>query len=267
MTSLTTLPSQSPRNSGYGRPLDQAWTARKPTRPVAAAIPKARVNRRFETEWLEDGNVLSDTATAPALPAFEQAFSAFTHGVLIQTTDGPIAVEDLEPGMHMETTDGRVSQLMWKGAITIVPGAPTLSDEPHKLYRVMPDSFGLGRPVQDQTFGPSVRRLDRDAKIRAAIGAEAAYVPLSAVADGHSVIEVNPVSPTRVYHLACAEHVILRAAGLEVESYHPGPETPLSLPEEMLNLFMRFFPHLHSVRDFGRLSAPRLSGDDLAAIY
>ena len=266
MTDLTTFPSQSPRNSGYGRPLDQAWTVRKTTRPVAPVTPTARVTRRFECEWLEDGNVFSNVSAAPALPAFEQAFNAFTHGNLIQTTDGPVAVEDLEPGMHLDVGEGRVSQLTWKGAITIVPGAPTLSDEPDKLYRVMPDSFGLGRPVQDQTFGPGVRRLDRDAKIRASIGNDAALVRLSAMADGHSVIEVNPVSPTRVYHLACEDHVVLRVAGLEVESFHPGPETPISLPEEMLSLFMTFFPHLDSVRDFGRLCAPRLSADELTAI-
>lgn len=262
----STMPpsAQETRN----RPTSQAWTVRKTTTPrTELAMPKARVTRRFETEWLDDGQVLSATTTAPAFPAFEQAFSAFSHGVLIHTTNGPIAVEDLEPGMHLECPNGRVTKLMWKGAITIVPGAPTLNAEPDKLYRVMSDSFGLGRPVQDQTFGPAARRLDRDAKLRAAIGAEAALVPLSAQADGHSVIEVNPVSPTRVYHLACETHETILAAGLEVETYHPGPETPLSLPEEVLRLFMTFFPHLAHVRDFGHLKAPRISADELAAIY
>ena len=259
-------PSKSALTPGLARPAEQAWTVRK-NRPVAAPVaPKARISRRFETEWLQDGQVLSNTIAAPALPAFEQAFTAFTHGVLIQTTDGPVAVEDLEPGMHLECAEGQVSRLTWKGAITIVPGAPTLNDEPDKLYRVMPDSFGLGRPVQDQTFGPGARRLDRDAKLRAAIGSEAALVPLSAMADGHSVIEVNPVSPTRVYHLVCEEHATLKAAGLEVESFHPGPETPLSLPEEMMRLFMSFFPHLRDARDFGRLAAPRITADELFAI-
>ena len=258
-------------SASLGRPTDQAWTVRKartvptPT-PQPTATPRARISRRFETEWLQDGAVLSNIITAPALPAFEQAFTAFTHGVLLHTTDGPVAVEDLEPGMHMDCAGGRVSQLKWKGAITIVPGAPTLNDEPDKIYRVMPDSFGLGRPTQDQTFGPGARRLDRDAKLRAAIGAEAALVPLSAMADGHSVIEVNPVSPTRVYHLVCESHVTLRAAGLEVESFHPGPETPISLPEEMMRLFMDFFPHMQDLRDFGRLAAPRITKDDLLSI-
>jgi hypothetical protein len=155
---------------------------------------------------------------------------------------------------------------MWKGSINIVPGAPSLNDIPDRMYRVMPDAFGLGRPVQDQTFGPHARRLDRNPKLRASLGTEAALVPLSALVDNFSVIEVNPVSPTRVYHLACETHETVLAAGLEVETYHPGPDTPLSLPEEMLQLFMTFFPHLQNFRDFGRLNAPRLSADDLLAM-
>ncbi len=242
------------------------WTARRVSRPAPVA-PKARVSRRFETEWLQDGEVMSNMVVAPALPAFEQAFGAFTHGVLIQTTEGPVAVEDLIPGMYLECASGRTSQLMWKGSITLVPGAPTLNHEPDKLYRVMPDAFGLARPSQDQTFGPHARRLDRDAKIRSAIGAEAALAPLSAMADGYGVIQVTPVSPTRVYHLVCDRHETILAAGLEVETYHPGPDAPLSLPEEVLNLFMSFFPHLASFREFGRLAAPRLTAEDLDAIF
>jgi hypothetical protein len=73
----TTLPQfpEQPRKS-------EQWTARRQSRPVPTpnAIPKARVTRRFETEWLLDGEVLENITVAPALPAFEQAFSAFTHG-------------------------------------------------------------------------------------------------------------------------------------------------------------------------------------------
>ncbi|MEM7718343.1 MAG: Hint domain-containing protein [Pseudomonadota bacterium] len=245
---------------------EPAWTVRRPvSRPVSTGIvarPKSRVTRRFEIEWLEDGMIQSMITAAPALPAFEAAFNAFTHGALIQTSEGPVAVEDLCPGMMLESASGTHSRLLWKGAITLVPGAPALGDEP-KLYRVMPDAFGLGRPVQDQTFGPGARRIDRDPKLRASMGSDRALVPLSFQADGHSVVEVTPVSPTRVYHLACERHETILAGGLEVETFHPGPETPISLPEEMLAVFMQFFPHLNSVRDFGRLEMPRISEDEL----
>ncbi|MEO1537266.1 MAG: Hint domain-containing protein [Pseudomonadota bacterium] len=265
MTASPTLPP-FPELSAR-RISEPMWSA--PRRPVSrptskpvAVKPKSRITRRFEVEWFERGDVQSAIMAAPALPAFEAAFNAFTHGALIQTSEGPVAIEDLYPGMMLEAASGRHVRLLWKGAITLVPGAPTLGDEP-KLYRVMPDAFGLGRPAQDQTFGPGARRIDRDPKLRAAMGSEAALVPLSVMADGHSIIEVTPVSPTRVYHLACEDHETILAAGLEVETFHPGPETPISLPEEMLALFMRFFPHLHQVRDFGRLATPRVSEEEL----
>ncbi len=210
--------------------------------------------------------MLSTVSVAPALPAFEAAFNAFTHGALIQTSEGPVAIEDLCPGMMIECANGRHTRLLWKGSINLVPGAPTLGDEP-KLYRVMSDAFGLARPAQDQTFGPGARRLDRDPKIRAAMGTEVALVPLSAVADGHAVIEVTPVSPTRVYHLVCEEHETILAAGLEVETFHPGPETPISLPEEMQAVFMQFFPHLGHMSEFGRLATPRVTADDFHEMF
>ncbi|MCG6882642.1 MAG: Hint domain-containing protein [Silicimonas sp.] len=249
---------------------EPAWTVPRRTVsriPVSQkpVHPRARVTRRFEYEWLEHGLVRAEVSVAPALPAFEAAFNAFTHGALIQTSEGPVAVEDLSPGMMLESADGRHSQLLWKGSINLVPGAPTLGDEP-RLYRVMSDAFGLGRPVQDQTFGPGARRLDRDPKFHATVGAKAALVPLTAIADGHAVIEVTPLSPTRVYHLACETHETILAAGLEVETFHPGPETPISLPEEMLALFMQFFPHLGTVRDFGRLDTPRVTADEFFAM-
>ncbi len=264
-------PTLPPLPEMTARPVSEpAWTVtRKVSRPPVAARPKppmSRITRRFESEWLEDGQVMSSVTVAPALPAFEAAFNAFTHGVLIHTAFGPIAVEDLEPGMDLECANGRRSRLLWKGAITLVPGAPTLGDE-HRLYRVMPDAFGLGRPAQDQSFGPGARRLDRDPKIRTALGTDAALVPISAMADGNAVIEVTPVSPTRVYHLALEGHETIFAAGLEVESFHPGPETPISLPEEMLQMFMQFFPHLGHVRDFGRLAQARVAADELDTLY
>lgn len=261
---LPPLPQMSARQVS-----EPAWRAQRRVsrRPISVppVTPKARVTRRFECEWLADGMVESSITVAPALPAFEAAFNAFTHGALIQTVDGPVAVEDLVPGMELETGNGGRTRLMWKGSINLVPGAPTLGDPP-RLYRVMTDAFGLGRPVQDQTFGPGARRLNRDPKVRSAMGAESVYVPLPVIADGHTVIEVNPVSPTRVYHLACETHQTILAAGLEVESFHPGPETPISLPEEMLAFFMRFFPHLTTVRDFGRLTSPRISNEEFDSI-
>ena len=265
MSDQPTLPPHPSQTSR--RVLSEArWTARRITRPRSNSL-KTKLTRRFDIEWLEDGQPQEATRLAPAIPVFEQAFGAFTHGVLIQTTEGPVAVEDLYPGMFLETPSGVPVKLIWKGSIQLVPGAPSMSDIPDRLFRVMPDAFGLGRPVQDQTFGPHARRLNRDPKVRSALGTDAALVPLSASADGMGVVEVHPVAATRVYHLACETHETILAGGIEVETYHPGPDAALSLSDEMMQYFLMFFPYIRDIREFGRLAAPRISAEEMSAIF
>ncbi|MEL7343457.1 MAG: Hint domain-containing protein [Pseudomonadota bacterium] len=250
-----------------GRLKPQAkWTARRDTlRPVQARIP---LTRRYELTWLDEtGEVQEQTQIAPALPLFEDAFASFTHGTLIQTTRGPVAVEDLQPGEMLECANGRVARLFWKGAITLVPGAPTLRPEPPKLYRVTADAFGLGRPARDLLLGPAARRLVKDPNVRAAIGAEAALVPVGAGADGYSIIEVNPVSATKVFHLVTEGHQTIMAGGVEVETYHPGQELTLSLSEDLRATYLQLFPHILSLGGFGRVLFPRLSTEDMADLF
>ena len=72
------------------------------TRPDA--VRKARMMRRYRIRSLrEDGSVHETENIGPATPVFEKAFSAFARGTLIKTTTGPVAVEDLEPGMMLIT--------------------------------------------------------------------------------------------------------------------------------------------------------------------
>lgn len=254
------------RNVSRPVPTRRAWTVRRKSAPRPAATPlAARITRRFDVEWFDGTDIQDISRVVPALPLFEEAFGAFAHGVLIQTSEGPVAIEDVLPGMMLETGDGDHVQLMWKGSINLIPGAPTLSDVPQKLYRMMPDALGPGKPVQDQSFGPHARRLDRDPKARALLGVEQALVPVRLLADGMSVIEVQPVAPVRIYHLQTERHAAILAGGVEVETYHPGPDFALSMSDEMMDVFMNFFPHLSDLPDFGRMFAARLSEDDLAA--
>lgn len=233
-----------------------AWRSseitRRPQRPLQLA-------RRYEIDWQDLGGVLhSRVEIAPALPAFEEAFAAFTHGVPIQTTGGEIPVEDLLPGAVLVCPNGAEAKLMWKGAITLVPGAPSASGEAPRLTRVTADSFGPGRPYRDLMFGPSARRLVRGAEVRAGAGCEAALAAMSDGVDGMSVIEVLPVQPLRVYHLVTQGHATILAGGVEVETYHPAPDHSLSLSAEMLAQFLALFPHLDPEAGFGRTLWPRL---------
>jgi hypothetical protein len=244
------------------RPISTQWTARKDRRPsvLAKMVP---YTRRYEIQWLDaSGQVEDFFRVGPAMPIFEAGFNAFAHGALISTTGGPVAIEDLMPGTMIETATGVPALLRWIGSITLVPNAPMRGDVPDRLYRVVTDSLGLGRPSSDVTLGPGARLLDRSPEVCRRLGTEAALVPAMTRADGECIVEITPVSPVRLYHLSFEQHHVIYANGVEVESFHPGPDATYSLSDEMREQFLALFPHKKGLHEFGRMLWPRMEASE-----
>lgn len=252
-----------PRGTALARPVSQAqsgqWTARRANMSVAQAVPAATPLRRFEAlSLMPSGELVEVIQRAPSHPAFEGAFAALARGTIIATEEGPIAIEDLVPGIKVETRDSGFQPLAWIGTTTIAPSLP-LAHMPARLFRVPVDSFGPSRPMPDLMLAPHARLLHRSSKMQEVFGHDSAVTNITAFEDGYSVIRVAPASPVSVYHLAFHEHHILRANGLEIESFHPGPDLPRQIGGDSLRQFMSFFPHLQDLSEFGPLVAPRLT--------
>ncbi len=240
------------------------WTARRPIHPIQAQpnVPQ----RRYEAlSLLSDGTLAEISRRAPAHPLFESAFGALARGTLLATEEGPVAIEDMLPGMKVETRDDGFQRVRWIGTITLVP-SHSASQMPMRLFRVPVDSFGPSRPMPDLMLAPHARLLHRSPRLREMVSNDSALAPVTAFEDGQTVIRVAPVSPVSVYHLAFRDHHILRANGLEIESYHPGEDLYARLGGENLKLFQSFFPHMTSLTEFGPLSVPRISLEDFAAL-
>jgi len=218
-------------------------------RPV---LPQTRM---CEAAYLDHNSEIQNyRRTVAEIPLFTDAFCAIARGTLITTDNGPIAVEDLLPGDQICTVDNGPQTLRWIGSMSISPQSETQT-----LSRITADSFGLSRPALDLMLGSSARLMRRDPAIVANVGTPIALAPVTAFIDGETVLEIHPASPTRVYHLLFESHQIIRANGLEIESYHPGKEVEISLSREMLPDFLDMFPHLHSLAQFGSVAYPRLS--------
>ncbi|WP_226779573.1 Hint domain-containing protein [Oceaniglobus trochenteri] len=239
------------------------WTVRRRTVPRVEDRP----TRRFSVQWIDRlGNFDELARVAPAIPLFEDAFSAFGRGTLIPTINGPVAIEDLVPGTPVETTTG-LAPLMWTGAMTVVPGSAAQEVAPLRMYRIAADAFGLGRPMPDLLLGQGARLLNRGAAVRAAHGTEAVLEPVGPMADGVSVIEIHPVSTIQTYHLGFMSHRTVLANGVEVESMHPGTLNPNRIEPSLLSLYLSMFPHVRQIADFGRLSFPRVGSDARAGMF
>ena len=237
-----------------------------PGRPISERRAPAPV-RRFEILYENARGDIDEMAQmAPAIPPFEAAFSAFAHGTLILGADGPIAIEDLLPGMPIQTRDHGLQNLIWIGAITLVPRTSDPRVPPARLTRITADSIGLGRPNRDLVLGPHARILRRNPVCMSLFGTEAAFAPADAFVDGLSIIDVAPVSPVRVFHLGLAGQHVLFANGIEVESYHPGRLDTSGIAPALLPTFLNLFPHAEALSDFGQMRIPRLSREDVLAL-
>lgn len=234
-----------------------------PPGPRPARLP---LMRKVEVACLlPDGREAEVGRLVPALPAFEQAFAGFARGTVLASDRGPVAVEDLWPGDRLKVAPHRWETLLWRGSTMVVPdGARGLQDPAMtRLTRVAADALGIARPAQDVLLGPHGRVAHRGPGVRALTGRDAAFVPAADLVDGEGVAAVAPQAPVQVFHLGLAGHERLLAAGLEVESCHPGPLHALGLRGELLDLYLSCFPHLADLGGFGPPDLPRLRLRDL----
>ena len=231
-------------------------------KPVARPQRTTFMTRRYETNWLDkDGSVATATRVAPALPQFEEAFSALARGTLIETSTGLSAVEDLEPGAMAATTGGRYEQIVWIGSMTLFPPHTIPGLAPATMTRITADAFGEGRPMPDLMLGPQARVALQGGRFLRP-GAARTSVPAHSLIDGESIVEVTPVAPVAVYHIVLARHAVLRCAGIEIESFHPGKDYAERFDTQLGQLFLAMFPMMKTFSDFGGLSLPRLTADE-----
>ncbi|MEM7732142.1 MAG: Hint domain-containing protein [Pseudomonadota bacterium] len=230
-----------------------------PARPARKPLAMRKYSIRSLTA---DGGTKRSDQIGPAMPIFESAFSAFAHGTIIATEHGPIAIEDLEPGMKVTTMNDTSEHIVWLGSMTLMPRSDAASAEDdqtsNSLTRIMSDSFGVGRPQSDLMAGPGARILLRRPARFSVSGDDRPLTPAAHMADGMNATQIVPPTPVTVYHLSLARHAIITANGIDAESFHPGAGFERNMGPNMLALFLSFFPHVKEARDFGPLAHPRL---------
>jgi hypothetical protein len=219
----------------------------------ASTVRKCKIN-----SLRSDGTVRVSEQIIPATSRFESAFSGFARGTLLDTDQGPVAVEDLHPGMRLMTAEFGASPLLWVGSITLLPKIHGQAQVDDCLTRVMADTYGMSRPDCDFVAGPGGRILARSPNLDDAHKAARVLIPVRELVNGMNVIEITPPRPVQVYHVCLQNHATLTAAGLEVESYHPGYGFEHAMGVNLLAFFLSLFPHIDTPEDFGRLSHPRL---------
>lgn len=243
---------------------DKAGRTDRFSPPPSAQPRRKSLMRKYEVASLsKDGSVRYSEHIAPARKDFEAAFAGFAHGTMIATPDGARAVEDITPGTLVDTVKGPPLPVLWVGMMTLVPSAPVEDSDQLRLTRIMADAFGLARPMPDLILGHGARLLRSPAALREYAMQTDVLTPASAFVDGASAITITPPTPIALYHLCLPHHAIIHAAGLEVESYHPGTTLLRDMKHNARALFLSLFPHITQEDGFGPLAYPRAAQNTL----
>lgn len=214
--------------------------------PVAAANAATRT---VQFNWLSRfGELQRRITNVPDMPLFRMAFNAFARGALVQTPDGPIAVEDLLPGMLVDTVEGTPQRIAWTGSMaSAAAGCPGQTEY---LFRITEGSHGLGQGWPDLLLGPGARLMQPGQ-----IGRDTARLsPVVELADGQQVVQVAPRGPVQLYHIALPSHRLIRVNDVAVESFHPGHAASLAISDDLFGQFVSLFPQVRTLAEFGPLN-------------
>lgn len=226
--------------------------------PASLRMSQKPQLRRFEvSSLLPNGNISETRHIAPALPLFENAFCAFTRGSLLQTDQGPVAIEDLWPGDQILTVDGDYQPLIWKGRTTLVPSKGGDRGR-HQLTSFMADCFGIHKPMSCVVAGPAARLLRPNTGIGASDPtADGVLTSVRNLRDGMNIFETAPPTVVETFHICLPRHAVIDVGGLLFETYHPGPDALKLVSYAIKTLYLNLFSHADKIADFGEIAYPR----------
>lgn len=167
-----------------------------------------------------------NTAPGDGMGAGAGGVICFTPGTWIDTPGGPCLIEDLREGDQVSTKDNGAQEVQWIGSRRM-SGARLFAMPRLRPVRIATGALGGDRPDQELLVSPEHRMLVKGAVARDLFNTDEVLVAAKDLINGSS-ISVDLMVPQVTYvHLLLPRHEILRANGVETESFHPA-NTPLS---------------------------------------
>lgn len=168
----------------------------------------------------------------------------FTAGTLIDTAQGPRAVETLQPGDLVWTLDAGLQPIRWI-ASREVSLAAQLADARLRPVVFEPGALGNGLPQRRLAVSPQHRMLMNTWQVELHCGQPEVLAPALTLLNAGSIHQADPVAAVRYVHFVLDDHHIVRSEGALSESFFP---TTLSLAgvapkalAELLHLFPEIF--------------------------
>lgn len=181
----------------------------------------------------------------------------FTPGALIETKDGPIAVENLRVGQKVLTRDNGFKRIRWIGRRVLdareLAANPTLQP-----VLIRKGALGDGLPTADLRVSPQHRMLLSGPRADLLFG-ESEVLAAALHLVGQPGIERAPCESVTYLHVMFDAHEIILADSAWTESFQPGIGTLTGMDGAQRAELFSIFPELRFPQALGELVAARRS--------
>lgn len=165
--------------------------------------------------------VIAMSGTQPdhsRMPGAAGGAVCFTPGTLLDTPEGPRPVEEIQPGDRLSTRDSGAQEVLWTGARHL--SGARLFAMPHlRPVRIRAGAFGVAHA--DLVVSPEHRLLLSASGTRALFNEPEVLVEARDLVDGRAIRAESTPRDVTYIHLLTARHEIVRANGIETETFHP----------------------------------------------
>lgn len=171
----------------------------------------------------------------------------FVAGTMIDTPDGPVAVEQLSPGDLVLTRDEGAQPLRWIGERRVAA-----QGEFAPIY-IAADTFGRHGAL---FLSPLHRVLIRDSLAELLFGEAEVLIAARDLVNGQSVRRIEGGQVDYV-HILFDRHQVVFSEGLATESFLPGPQIARSFEADIVNEICTLFPQIDPTTGQGYSPAAR----------
>ncbi|MGL5012236.1 MAG: Hint domain-containing protein [Paracoccaceae bacterium] len=170
----------------------------------------------------------------------------FTTGTPIDTDQGPVAVENLRPGMRVWTADHGYQPVRWINS-RAVARAEQRADRRLRPIRIAAHAFGPGFPGSTLHVSPQHRICLTGWRAELYYGQPEVLIPAAALVNGTSITVTPPKADVTYVHFLLDGHQIVRAGGVLTESFFPSALSLHGVQRTAREELIALFPDLASV--------------------